>query len=257
MEENQFKEIQKVANGMLALKVYQKIYEQAKNADEGIIIEVGTAHGAATIALALGVLDSGKKSKIYTFEKIIGGSRERYGTIEQNIKIIQHNFKTFGVDKIINLIIDDVQNAYSKITQEPISLLMLDADGSIDRDLSYFYNNLKNNSPIIIDDCNDYVKLKYGDSNVINVDLKHKLTYHLVDFFIQEGILQQQKMIGNTFFGKKPSDVKNKINFADLDIIQVYRELVFTQGQLPSTKIAKKSWKTRILKGLKKVFKSN
>lgn len=237
-----FKSIRLRANGMLSQQVYEQIYQTAYEAKQGNIVEVGTAHGAATIALALGLKDSGKQSKVYTFEKITGGSREQYGGIDENTKIIQENFKESHVESSVELFIGDVETEYEKLRKkvefisQPISLLMLDADGSIDRDFSYFYNQLLPGSTIIIDDCDDRIKVKYITNNKIKIDLKHKLTHELIEFFIDQGFLEKIETIGNTFFGKKPDSIEHIVNFNELNLQKIYRKLVFTEGNLPESK---------------------
>lgn len=233
-----FEEIRLQANGMLAPEVYANIYESALLIGDGDIVEVGTAHGAATICLALAMKQLKTDNKVLTFEKVVGGSREQYGDIDTNVSIIERNFEHFGVSNLITLIIDDVETAGEQINRQTsaknLSLLMLDADGAIDRDLNIFYNRLSPGAPIIIDDCNDYLKVKILNTRYIKVDLKHKITHYLVDYFVNEGILEKVKVVNNTFFGRKPAQITGPVDFLQMGITNQYRKLVFTEGPLPN-----------------------
>lgn len=64
---------------MLPVEVYQRLYEAALAAPDRNLVEVGCAHGAGTVCLAAGLRDSGREGRVYTFEKIVGGTREAYG----------------------------------------------------------------------------------------------------------------------------------------------------------------------------------
>ena len=96
-------EVRKACNGMLPLHVYERIFETAKTSSGTTFLEVGTAHAAGTVCLALGLQASGRAGKVYTFEKILGGSRERYGDYDENIAIIRNNLAEFGVADTVEL----------------------------------------------------------------------------------------------------------------------------------------------------------
>ena len=216
-------------NGMLPKSVYRAIYETSLKAKPGTIVEVGAAHGAATIFLALGLKHSRREGKIITFEKVIGGSRERYGDAKTNEHIIRSNFSHFGVSTIIELHIGDV--AEISIDIDDIAVLMLDADGAIDRDMSLFGDRMIDSCDIIIDDvdCKTRIKKKRISPIKISyiVDQKHKLTCGLLKLFQEHSIIGDGKIIGvNTWFGKKgrsPVGVLSVYN-----ILQVYRQLTFS-----------------------------
>jgi len=253
-----FQKVRSQANGMLSLRVYQAIYEKAHAAVPGHFIEVGTAHGAATIVLALGKIAGATAGSVYSFEKIVGGSREKYGSVEDNLNIIQANFKSFNVDSSIHLFIGDVEDSARDLVNDeafnamPISLLMLDADGAIDRDLELFYNRLLPGSPIIIDDCNERVKIKYADRDQIKIDSKHLLTYKLVSFYLQAGLLEQPTYIGNTLFCIKPTSIQSAIDFSQFKVAKVYRTLTFLDGTLPEQDTPITQIKATLSRGLNK-----
>ena len=59
---------------MLSIDVYQEMYHLAQKVEQNTtILEIGTAHGAGTISLALG---SQGKNRIASIDKITGGGAE-------------------------------------------------------------------------------------------------------------------------------------------------------------------------------------
>ena len=221
--------LQQEANGMLAPSVYQAIYETAYSAPDGDILEIGTAHGAATIALAQGMKDAGKNGRILTIDKITGGSRERYGDVATNEAIIRDNFRQFGVDSMIRFYIGESQQCAKDLPDDMhISVLMLDADGAIDRDLRLFMDYCHYDTRVIMDDCHDSIKLKHA-KRTLYIDQKHRLTYLLVTYLDDNGGLCRDDMDGETWFGR----IRDKHMLAEIlkseAIYEIYRQLIFAQ----------------------------
>jgi len=221
-----FKFIKKKTNGMLPVAAYEKIYNYAKK-NRGNIVEIGTAHGAATICLASAIDE--KSGHVYTFEKIVGGSREKYGSIDENLRIIKSNYEQFKVDKKISQYIGDVVVEANNIKDiSTFSMLMMDADGRLDRDFVLFYDRLKPGGIIVIDDCDDRIKVKFK-SNIMLVDQKHRLTHLFINKFEQLGFLERIEIVGNTYFGHKPETNPKSINeLSILDTSAIYSNLVFS-----------------------------
>lgn len=225
-------DIKKKANGMLSIDVYREMYHVAQEAPQDtIILEIGTAHGAGTISLAHGALN---KNKVVSIDKITGGSRDKFGTLEENKSIINNNFKFFGVEKIINFYVGTSTEIAPKLTEKlKLSVLVIDADGAIDRDFELFYNKLLPGSTVIIDDYSDYVRIKKDKKN-IRIDQKFKLTYMLVSFFEKANLLEKKKVIDNTYFGIKPKNQKENVDFSRYDFRPIYRYLTFASNKSPS-----------------------
>ena len=57
---------------------------------------------------------------------------------------------------------------------------------------------------------------------------------HLVQYFIDQGLLINQKTVGGMFFGKKPEHIEMAIDFSTLRPVTAYRKLVFTEYTFPS-----------------------
>lgn len=220
-----FKNIKQFANGMLSASTYEKIHSYAKDS-QGNIVEVGTAHGAATISMA-SAIEPGA-GKVYTFEKIFGGSREKFGSVEENLKIIESNYEKFRVsDRIQQFIGDVVVEADNIKYLSSFSMLMLDADGRLDRDFVLFYDKLKPGGYIVIDDCDDRIKVKIK-SGIMIVDQKHKLTHLFIKMFEELGFLEPVEIIGNTYFGRKPAAIGKSIQeLTILETSEIYANMVF------------------------------
>lgn len=217
-------------NGMLSERVYQRIYETARDAPSGSFVEVGAAHGAGTVTLAHALRDGGRhNAKVYSFEKIVGGSREKFGDFEQNRKIIEDNISKFDLTDTIEMIFGDVGAEHVRVAaDEPISLLMLDADGRLDRDFGFFFDRLAPSAPIIIDDVSCHVRAKClsktFETHHLRIDQKHRISDLLVGLFRHHGLIEGE-MVDSTFFGYKRGGM-----FAGpvaAEVISCYHELVF------------------------------
>jgi hypothetical protein len=226
--------VKRICNGMLPTEVYSALYEEAYHAPKEIFVEVGTAHAAATVSLAMGLRDSGRKGKVYTFEKVIGGSREKFGSIDENTEIIKRNLQTFNVDNLVVLTIGDVAETADVLPKDiTIGLLCLDADGAIDRDFGLFFNRLANEAPIIVDDSRDYTRIKLlgrsGLRHSLFIDQKHRLTFRLLEKFRLYDLVKDGKIHGtDTWIGKKGAG--QYANIGREDVLNVYRSIIFTEA---------------------------
>ncbi|MEM9311122.1 MAG: class I SAM-dependent methyltransferase [Pseudomonadota bacterium] len=221
---------------MLPADVYQHMYQAALEAPEGNMVEVGCAHGAGTVCMAAGLRDSGRRGTVFTFEKIIGGTREAFGGVDENTRIILGNFAHFGVADRIELTIGDVEDCAHAVPEDhPIALLCLDADGAIDRDFALFYDQVVHGAPIVIDDVLDRTRLKPDGWQRLNrklkVDQKHRLSFAMLDLFQKKGLLDEGCIRGtDTWFGHKTQE-----RFASVDareILHVYRSMTFGEATL-------------------------
>jgi len=228
--------VKKCCNGMLPPDVYQAIYDAARNAPEPVFVEVGTAHGASTVSLAMGLRDSGRKGKVFSFEKIVGGSREAFGDVEENIKIIERNLAVFGVEDLVHLTIGDVVDTADIVPKEErIGLLCLDADGAIDRDFGLFFNQLVPSAPIIIDDVRDSTRVnligRVGINARLKIDQKHKLTFRLMELFRNYNLVDDGVVLGfDTWVGRKGTGQWAELREAEM--LEVYRSLTFSEAKV-------------------------
>jgi predicted O-methyltransferase YrrM len=218
------------ANGMLPKSVYSELFELSSRVGGGNYLEVGTAHGAATIALALGAKEAGCSVAIHTIDRLGGmfSSRSRYGSTDDNRAIVEGNFKFAGVADYISLFVGSTQEFVAQgRCPRNINLLMLDADGMIDRDLAYFYNLLSPGDPIVIDDIDDGIFLGQTANGTRYIDLKHRLTSLLLSTFVSEKYLTIEKTRHATAFCRRRERSLDPEEFGRL-AISCYRELVFS-----------------------------
>lgn len=226
------------ANGMLPLSVYKALWECVAQAPGPNVVEVGTAHGAATIALALGAKNAGIQVRIHTIDRLGGkfSSRAQYGSVKQNKEIVLRNFARAGVAECISLFVGSTDEfVASGRCPERIDLLMLDADGRIDRDLLHFYNLLSAKAMIVIDDVDRGVYLGTTYDGTPYVDLKHRITSLLLQALESHGFLRIEKTIHCTAFCRRGQRKINEQEFSGL-ALSCYRELVFADLPGPEWK---------------------
>jgi hypothetical protein len=216
------------ANGLMPQSVYEEIWKVARTAKGPNFVEVGTAHGAATIALALGAKSGGVNVHIHTIDKMAGkfSSRARFGSTEVNYGIAVRNFENAGVADSIQLFIGSTDE-FIATDQCPksIDLLMLDADGRIDRDLMHFYSRMTPDSLLIIDDIDPNVYFGKSHENIPYIDLKHLITSLLLNIYETEGFIRVDNRIENTAFCKRGERDYDAYQFSQLALV-CYRELV-------------------------------
>ena len=215
------------ANGMLPLEVYERLYELAYHSEGGTFVEIGTAHGAATIALALGAKEGGHAFRIYTVDPFGGkySSRSAFGTVDDNVAFVREQFDKFGVAEYIEIVVGNSSALLRDHDVKDIKLLFLDADGRIDRDLANLYNRLSEGCNIAIDDIDDHVHA-IELNGISLLDQKHRLGALLVKRFIAHDLLSPESTVQATgFFKKGKADAaSDEILLAGLP---AYRELVF------------------------------
>ena len=217
------------ANGMLPMPVYDELFKQASEAPGANFVEVGTAHGAATIALALGAATHPTPAKIWTIDKLGGkfSSRSKYGSAGENRRIVLENFCRAGVEKMIELFVGSPDEfVVAPLCPERIDLLLLDADGRIDRDLIYFYSRMRASDPIIIDDVDAEIFLGRNYEGIPYIDLKHRITSQLLAAYEAAGFIRVVKRLENTAFCQRGEREYDKSALSQI-ALECYRELVF------------------------------
>lgn len=196
----QLREVKARAGGMLPLDVYAALHETAKTG--GTIVEIGTAQGAATIVLALGAKAGGAPFRIHTADPFDRGTRVAVGSVAENVALVRAGFDGFGVAEDIELVVGQAADLIREQDLRDIALLLLDADGRIDRDLAILFDRLSPGAWIVIDDVDDRVYVHDAAGEWV-VDQKHRLTHLLCESFVATGLLQPQRRIGQTGFYRK------------------------------------------------------
>ena len=132
------------------------------------------------------------------------------------------------------LVVGDIAETAEIVPQDSvISLMLLDADGHIDRDFALFLNRLIPGGAIIIDDCADRVKLRRLRRGSFAVDAKMRLSYRLIDYFKRKGAVSGGELIGDTYFGHKKCGPGFAVN-AD-EVLTIYRTMTYTHAETIST----------------------
>lgn len=224
---NKLGQLTEAANGMLPQEVYREIFHTAAKHRPTNIVEVGTAHGAATIALGLGAASSKTEFKIWTIDRLGGlfSSRSAFGSPAENEIIVKKNIRLSGLEDKVCLFVGSPDEFIASDQCPPqIDLLMLDADGRIDRDLIHFYPRLVAGAPIIVDDVDRGVFLSRSQSGTPFIDCKHRITALLLEHFERADYVRMIDRVGNTAFCERSAKPFNLEEFKSI-ALNAYREL--------------------------------
>ena len=228
--------VKQQCNGMLRLDVYSALEAVAQQIDSGIVVEVGAAHGAATVTIARALAGRAAAVHVYAIERAAGGSRAAYGGFAENAAILADNLDRFGVTDRVTLLLDEVETAALAVPAgATIGLLLLDADGAIDRDFDLFFDRLAIGGMIVIDDCTDIVRSKRLNGDRLMIDQKHRLTFHLVEAYQQHGLIEAERQVYHTWFGRKIAERPKQQRSAeqatlDRAILAAYRRLTLSEA---------------------------
>lgn len=225
-----FEDIAVRCAGMLAPAIYRRLYETAFNAPDGFIVEIGTAGGAGTASLALGLQHSGKSGRVVTVDR--GRRRTGGGDPAGYREGVKASLRHYGVADRVDLVIGEAADAVKAVPDSAaISVLVIDADGAIDRDLKAFFDRVLPGGDVIIDDCLDVVRVHRTGLFDVTVDAKMRLTQLLLTYFKQKGLLSEGTQIKDTYFGKKVQDFA-QAGISDDAILAIYRELIFSSARV-------------------------
>lgn len=213
-------------DGMLPQAVYQEISKRGQRG--GVIVEVGTALGAGTVALALGLKSSGRSGRIYSFDPMLGGPRRQISGVSDRVSHVKANLKHFGVDHLVELVTASLPDGIGAIPEgEDVSVLVIDADGCIDREMSVIYPRLAPDADIVIDDVRDLVRLRRMGWSTWAIDSKQRLSFLLVEALKRMDAISEGVKIKDTYFGRKCSETST----IDAErILEAYRGVIFTRS---------------------------
>ncbi len=233
-----FAELKKTTNGMLPANIYREMYQQSLAHSHNDIIDIGVGQGPSSIAFALGIVHSQRTNIVHVidqFEQVKDGPH-RYCTKDfpegcrlANTEVFLNHVNDYGVDGTIQT----YPCRTDEVDLDPdlqADILAIDADGLIDRDLGYFFDNLVPGGYIIIDDYADMInkrgraKLK-GFSHVsveearaewLGMSIfarrrilgKHFLVYVLANWIELSGAMKKKKILGTTVFYEKTTSKK-------------------------------------------------
>ena len=89
-------------------------------------------------------------------------SRSKFGSVQDNFNFVRSQFVKFNVNDHITITIGGCDDLLRSHRIASVNILILDADGRIDRDLAALYDRLSPGCKIIIDDVDDN-HLRDGD----------------------------------------------------------------------------------------------
>jgi len=141
---------------MLGIDAIVMLYHCAK-VSAGDILEVGAYTGGATIAMAMGVRDSGAEKKIISMESGCRVDHPRIGT-KDSFKDLRKNLKRFGFLDQVTLINgrsfepDTIAMVRQLSSPRSIGLFVFDADANVRRDIDCYGDRFADRCWIVIDD---------------------------------------------------------------------------------------------------------
>jgi predicted O-methyltransferase YrrM len=222
-----FNQLKLDANGYLHPEVYRNLYIYSFSSSEGYVIDIGSAQGATSISLAMGIRDSNKNfSKVICIEKGIGSSSlKSHDNKEDNLKTLQYNINKYGVGDYSQIHFGSVEEIFHTNSNiDTISMMLIDADGALDRDFNLFFNKIQDDAIIAIDDYspvinkhartkylrwNDFELEKYAKSKGVNsfheaCPLGKEFTvYTFTNYLLTQGLIRIENIIGTTIFTRK------------------------------------------------------
>ena len=141
---------------MLGIDTLVMLYHFAK-VSVGDILEVGSYVGGGTIAMAIGVRDSGADKKIISIERGCRVEHPRIGT-KDSFKDLRKNLKRFGFLDRVTLIngrsFDPSTIAVVRqiCGSRQIGLFVFDADANIRRDIDCYCDQFADHCWMVVDD---------------------------------------------------------------------------------------------------------
>jgi predicted O-methyltransferase YrrM len=141
---------------MLGIDAIVMLYHCAK-VSVGEILEVGSYVGGATIAMAMGVRDSGTEKKIISIERGCRVDHPRVGT-KDSFKDLRKNLKRFGFLDQVTLINgrsfepNTIATVRQILGPDQIGLFVFDADANVRRDIKCYGDRFADRCWMVIDD---------------------------------------------------------------------------------------------------------
>lgn len=236
----------RTANGLMPLKTYEALYTVAAEKKPSCAVEVGTAHGASAIALSMGATSVNSDFRMITIDPMMSergrgepSSRSQFGGVEDNANIVRENLARAGLSDVVELFVGtSVEFGESGRVPPAIDLLVLDADGRIDRDLVLFRDSLIDGATIIIDDIRGGPKVTAVEESTRWIDYKHLISEAILSALVEAQLLRLIEIVEATAI----CELVNKKLWTDQQLIQIalqqYRKLVFT----PVSKKTLRDW---------------
>lgn len=230
-------------DALMSRAVYDALFDMVATHRPARILEIGTAHGAGTIAMALGAGSVDAPTRIQTVDTLqilpdIPSSRAVYGDAEANEAIVRRNFRSAGVEDRVALHVGRSDEFAAGLPDGfSIDMLMLDADGRIDRDLLLFSGCMTPDCLVVIDDIDGAVSASVRRGGLA-IDLKHVISAKLSARLVEIGYLAFETRVENTSFFRAVEPAEWDPDRLRDVALSCYRELVFTQARLVPIMVA-------------------
>ena len=163
----------KANHSMLHIDAISLIHELAFKGT-GAIIEIGTYVGGSTIAIALGIQKQKNHRKFIAIE---AGGQFEHETLPSDdvLSDLLNNLKKYGVLDYVDVINGNsrdkstIQRLDQLLLPKSVSLLVADADGEVEKELTTKGHLLADNCVLVIDDYmspNNYAKVKKTQEDI-------------------------------------------------------------------------------------------
>ncbi len=226
-------------DALMSKEVYDALFDTAAALGPRHVLEIGTAHGAGTIALALGAISGGHDTRITTVDTLqalpdIPSSRARFGGPVENEAIVRENFRRAGIADRVTLHVGRSDSLATVAPEEfAVDMLVLDADGRIDRDLALFGPRLAAEAMVIVDDIDGKVAAAMHGGQ-LSIDLKHVICAKLTGRLVEEGYLRFERRVVDTSFFRAQDPTGWDYDRLQEIALECYRELVFLEAPASS-----------------------
>jgi hypothetical protein len=162
---------------------------------------------------------------VVTFDPMTGGPLRQVSDAAARAQLVRANLEHFGIAPLVEVVTEALGDGFAAIgTDEPISVLMIDADGRIDRDLLVAAPRLRAGTRLIIDDIGDELRLTDRVGSKLKVDQKMRLAFLLLERFKRAGLISEGMLIKETYFGEV---LQSNPEIPLEQVLEAYRELVF------------------------------
>lgn len=188
--------------GWMPVPVYRALYESAKQADGGTIVEIGTFRGAATIAMARGAASAGTPFTLVTADLLRSGVGLDGADDEEKIAALRATLSEFGVAEPVRFVHGNTKALVAAADPRDVRLLLLDGGGRLETDLALLWDRLAPDATIVIDDIDGQVFVERS-LRVARINQKHRISRLLVDIFAAAGMLIEEGRIGSTGWYRK------------------------------------------------------
>jgi predicted O-methyltransferase YrrM len=244
------KRMAETTGGMMEPDTYVELYELARNIEQGNILDVGVGQGATTIAFALGL----RFGHVYAVDQFVQTRTgpHRYSAksnpldaVRRNVAVFRSHLDEYGVGDRVSVFVGTTDEVAHQVTCRRVEILSIDVDGHIDRDLGHFYDMVKPDGYIVIDDYRDAINghakrlieaMKGKPATEVGAYVskatwhqrrrllgKHLLTFRLANCIAGLGAMELVRVIGRStaVFRKATSRPWQSLDLSCIDAVEL------------------------------------